>query len=463
MAFTGYQGTPDAFSRAYVSPEPRLAVRYQVSPRWVVKAGAGLYAQPPDATAFSQAFGNPFLGPQHGVQAVVGGEVDSAPRVARGGRRLLQDAARPGCLVAEPGPALAGKRWSRAGLRRGAAGRQQISTRFFGWVVYTLSQSERKDHPDEAWYPFQFDQTHILTLILSWALPREWRVGGRFRYVTGDPYTPVVGSFYDATSDRYTPILGGTNSGRLPSFNQLDLRVDKAFTFNRWRLSAYLDVQNVYRAENRRRSDTTTTTEFPSPSPGCRSCRFSASGGTSDVPAFGFRVGPGGARVRWRLPELLGAASHVRDGIARPRREGRPTPGGAGRDHHAVAAGRGHLWRRHRRELEPVSGPAAARRGGQRRLRRRDGQLATGRRGNDRHRHHAPGFGRRARRTGRDGRRLPAARGAGDRGRRRLDDGLSFAARAAGATGQRQPADRRGVGRLGSGTAAPLDEACRWR
>ncbi len=98
--------------------------------------------------------------------------------------------------------------------------------------------------------PFQFDQTHILTLILSWALPREWRVGGRFRYVTGDPYTPVVGSFYDATSDRYTPILGGTNSGRLPSFNQLDIRVDKAFTFNRWRLSAYLDVQNVYRAEN---------------------------------------------------------------------------------------------------------------------------------------------------------------------------------------------------------------------
>ncbi len=41
MTFTGYQGTPDAFSHTYVSPEPRLALRYQVSPRWVAKGGGG--------------------------------------------------------------------------------------------------------------------------------------------------------------------------------------------------------------------------------------------------------------------------------------------------------------------------------------------------------------------------------------------------------------------------------------
>jgi hypothetical protein len=46
------------------------------------------------------------------------------------------------------------------------------------------------------------------------------------------------------------PVTGPTFGARLPSFNQLDLRVDKTFTFNRWRLSAYLDVQNVTRAEN---------------------------------------------------------------------------------------------------------------------------------------------------------------------------------------------------------------------
>jgi len=60
----------------------------------------------------------------------------------------------------------------------------------------------------------------------------------------------VVGSFYDSIADRYTPISGATNSARLDAFSQLDLRVDKIFTFDRWRFSAYLDVQNVLRADN---------------------------------------------------------------------------------------------------------------------------------------------------------------------------------------------------------------------
>ena len=33
-------------------------------------------------------------------------------------------------------------------------------------------------------------------------------------------------------------------------FNQLDLRVDKVWTFDRWRYSMYLDVQNVWNASN---------------------------------------------------------------------------------------------------------------------------------------------------------------------------------------------------------------------
>ena len=128
--------------------------------------------------------------------------------------------------------------------------RQQLGKKFFGWVSYTLSRSERKDHPSEAWHPFQFDQTNILTLVASRVLPRGWQVGARFRYVTGTPYTPILGSLYDATSDRYTPISGPNLGGRLPSFNQLDLRVDKLWVFDKWRFSAYLDIQNAYNASN---------------------------------------------------------------------------------------------------------------------------------------------------------------------------------------------------------------------
>ena len=64
--------------------------------------------------------------------------------------------------------------------------------RFFGWLAYTLSRSERRDNPGDALHLFQYDQTHILTVLGSYKLGRGWEVGARFRYVTGDPYTPNV-------------------------------------------------------------------------------------------------------------------------------------------------------------------------------------------------------------------------------------------------------------------------------
>jgi len=68
--------------------------------------------------------------------------------------------------------------------------------------------------------------------------------------VSGNPYTPVAGAYFDANQGRYRPIYAAPPySGRLATFHQLDLRVDKTWTFNRWKLSVYLDVQNLYNAK----------------------------------------------------------------------------------------------------------------------------------------------------------------------------------------------------------------------
>jgi hypothetical protein len=128
--------------------------------------------------------------------------------------------------------------------------RQELWHNFFGWVAYTVSRSERRDHPDDPWRLFQYDQTHILTIIASYKLPRGYQVGVRFRYVTGNPFTPVNSSWFDANAGRYVPVYAAPYSGRLDAFNQLDVRFDKTWTFNRWRFSLYLDLQNVYNAKN---------------------------------------------------------------------------------------------------------------------------------------------------------------------------------------------------------------------
>jgi hypothetical protein len=126
--------------------------------------------------------------------------------------------------------------------------RQELWRNLFGWVTYTVSRSERRDHPGAPWRLFQYDQTHLLTLVASYRLPRGFQVGLRFRYATGNPFTPVARSYYDTLSDTYLPVWGATYSRRLPSFNQLDLRVDKEFVFDRFKLVVYLDLENVYNA-----------------------------------------------------------------------------------------------------------------------------------------------------------------------------------------------------------------------
>jgi hypothetical protein len=128
--------------------------------------------------------------------------------------------------------------------------RARLGERFFGWIAYTFQRSLRTDRPGEAERPFDFDQPHLLTVLGTWRYTPRWTFGARFRLVSGNPYTPVTGSILDAGSDVFVPLYGTSNSGRLGTFHALDLRVDRNWTFDRWRLSAYLDVQNVTNRAN---------------------------------------------------------------------------------------------------------------------------------------------------------------------------------------------------------------------
>ncbi|MCA9708042.1 MAG: TonB-dependent receptor [Myxococcales bacterium] len=131
--------------------------------------------------------------------------------------------------------------------------RARLSAKLYGWVGYTLAFTDLVllQAPPGFSYarrPSDYDQRHNLVALASYALPRRWRVGGRFRLVSGLPYTPVVGSV--ALPGGYQPIFGPRNSGRLPLSHQLDLRVDKQWIRDRVRVTAYVDIQNVYNRVN---------------------------------------------------------------------------------------------------------------------------------------------------------------------------------------------------------------------
>ena len=108
----------------------------------------------------------------------------------------------------------------------------------------TFSHSERTGR-DGSVQLFTYDQPVILNLLASRELPRSWRIGARVRYGSGNPYTPVANRIYNLDERSWIPVYDSDASARLPAFFSADVRVDKSWSFPRWELTTYLDVQNV--------------------------------------------------------------------------------------------------------------------------------------------------------------------------------------------------------------------------
>ncbi|PRP92145.1 hypothetical protein ENSA5_50920 [Enhygromyxa salina] len=125
--------------------------------------------------------------------------------------------------------------------------RRALGRKLDGWIGYTLLWA-RVQPDEEPWLPAVFDQRHNLVVLLSAALPRNFRFGLRFRVVSGNPLDTVLGG--EATNSSfgwyYQPIRGERGTTYQPVFHQLDLRVDKRWPLRRVAVTAYLDVQNVY-------------------------------------------------------------------------------------------------------------------------------------------------------------------------------------------------------------------------
>lgn len=238
--------------------DPRIGVRYDVRsgfPRTTLKGGAGIFHQPPEPYQSIKPFGTPNVDSNRATHFSAGFEQEFLPPLELSVEGFYKDLRN--LVVAKPDATdnAAGQTYENTGSGRvyGAEVlmRYKPTGPFFGWLAYTLSRSERRDAAGEDAYLFDYDQTHILTALASYKLGRGWRVGARFRYVSGKPYTPNIGGVMDYDAGVYSPIASPrAYSRRLPAFQQLDVRVDKTWTFRHWSLAFYVDVQNTYNHKN---------------------------------------------------------------------------------------------------------------------------------------------------------------------------------------------------------------------
>ena len=234
--------------------DPRLMIRYAFPTRTEVKASIGIYQQPPTPDQASDDGGNPDLKAVSSLQTSLGISQEITPTIdieVTGFYKKLSN-------VVTSNPEFTFDRSKAPYLNDGTGEiyglelllNAVIASRFTGWVSYTFQRSLRKDGENERTRAFDFDQPHILTTLGTYDLGHGWSTGFRFRLVSGNPFTPVDKSVFDTVGGTFIPVYGETNSKRSTAFHQLDIRIDKLWTFNRWKMRLYLDVQNVYNQAN---------------------------------------------------------------------------------------------------------------------------------------------------------------------------------------------------------------------
>ena len=94
-----------------------------------------------------------------------------------------------------------------------------------------------------------FDNRFVFNIQGGFKPNNKWEFGLRWTYAGGAPYTPFD---VEASQALRRGIFDESrvNGERLPSYHNLNLRVDRRFVFSNSNLVAYLDIWNVYGREN---------------------------------------------------------------------------------------------------------------------------------------------------------------------------------------------------------------------
>lgn len=116
-------------------------------------------------------------------------------------------------------------------------------------MSYTFVRSMFTDKDGE-YISSAWDNRHLLTAQVLKTFKRNWEVGLKYRFVGGAPFTP---NDYDRSANIFAWDARGRgyldydlfNTSRLGAFNQLDVRIDKEWFFDKWSLNLYFDIQNA--------------------------------------------------------------------------------------------------------------------------------------------------------------------------------------------------------------------------
>ncbi len=229
--------------------EPRVGMEWNWSEDTLLSAGWGRHNQQPSGQQIAPGFGNTQLTHIRADHSVVGISqklgIDWSWK-AEAYYKKLSD-----LVIGVNDPAI--------NYVNGASGaaygtelliKKEETEKLSGWLALTLAKSERRNDLTAETFRFEYDQPINATLIANYKLTQEWSIGSKWTYTSGRPYTPIVGTSGTYADGRPIPVYAGINSGTLPDYHRLDLRIDRHLLYDTWKLNAYFELNNVYQRQN---------------------------------------------------------------------------------------------------------------------------------------------------------------------------------------------------------------------
>lgn len=276
------------YSLGEVSPEPRLAIKYNILNNLRLKLAAGMYSQNLVAVTSDQDVVSLFNGfvssPLESAllpETLIGDDKEIKGRLQKSQHVILgleYDPISPLSINIEGyykhfSQLISANRYKMVDTdsefiwEKGDAYGGDISVKYeqkgvYLWFVYSLGWVKRNDGVI-TYYP-HFDRRHNINLVASYSFGkrRSWEINARWNFGTGFPFTQTQAYYphYDPSqiNDNYVTnnedvyfLLAGFNQSRLPSYHRLDIGAKKKFYLGqRHTLEASVSMTNVYNYRN---------------------------------------------------------------------------------------------------------------------------------------------------------------------------------------------------------------------
>jgi len=256
LQFTGGLRVEHSDITSQTLTSPRASLTWSLNEHWRVHATAGRYYQFPDLEQVFGRLGSRSLGAERatnvsgGVEALVGDRMRlSFELFDREDANLFFSLSEPRLDGGLVNFAEFPFRNSLDGHARGfeLTLQRRSANKLAGWISYSYLRTKLTHSQSGLSFVSDNDQRHLLNVYASYRFTDTWNLSSVFRFGSGPPipgFVRQVGNNFFLANQR--------NETRLPDYARWDVRVSKAFLFNRWKLTVTGEVLNLLNRENLR-------------------------------------------------------------------------------------------------------------------------------------------------------------------------------------------------------------------